>query len=218
MTSRTSSSTSKCFRSAALVVALLISASACNGGGVQPAASPPAESQSPSAASTPSATPTPTPSYKPADASGRAQNVPVPVLPEVAKSETKEGLEAFARYWFQLLSYGYETGDTGPLESVTSPACSPCGTAKSDIIPWHQEGRWLIGGQITTPAVETTFSAGADGIYKVAVQVHQVPLTYVRADGSVAQKGEQKDDTGNLLLVAFRNNTWHVDDVGSIVG
>ncbi|MFP5313120.1 MAG: DUF6318 family protein, partial [Actinomycetes bacterium] len=74
-----------------------------------------AETPTPSA----SATPTPTPSavYKPADATGPAQNVPVPVLPEVAKTETKEGLEAFAKYWYELLSYGYESGDTKPLSS-----------------------------------------------------------------------------------------------------
>lgn len=218
MTSRTSLSGPWRACAVAWVSISLMSATACSEGGTPPPGSPPAASQSPSEPATPSATPTPTASYKPADATGKAQNVPVPELPEAAKAETKEGLEAFARYWFKLLSYGYETGDVGPLESVTSTACSPCGEAKRDIIPWHQDGRWLIGGQITTPAVETTFSAGADGLYKVAVQVHQVPLTYVRADGSVAQKGEQRDDTGNLLLVAYRNNAWHVDDVGNIVG
>ncbi|MCU1520891.1 MAG: hypothetical protein JWN19_1276 [Arthrobacter sp.] len=218
MTSRTSNSTIKRVRSAALVAALLMSATACSGGGAQPPASPMAETQSPSAASTPSATPTPTQSYKPADASGRAQNVPVPVLPEVAKSETKEGLEAFARYWFQLLSYGYETGDTTLIKTVTAPTCAPCAEAAKEIQDWHQAGRWLVGGQITTPAVETTFSIGADGAYKVAVQAHQAPLTYVRADGTVAQEGQEKDDTGNLLLIAYRNHAWHVDDVGKIVG
>lgn len=217
MTSRISFSSSTRTRAAALVSVMLMSVTACTGGGAAPSA-PPSATQSPTPSPTPSATPSPAASYKPADASGRAQNVPMPVLPEAAKAETKEGLEAFARYWFQLLSYGYETGDTSPLESVTSPVCVPCGTAKGDMVSWHKEGRWLIGGQITTPAVETTFSSGSDGIYKVAVQVHQVPLTYVRADGSVAHKEQQKDDTGNLLLVAFRNSAWHVDDVGSIVG
>lgn len=218
MTSRTWSTTIGRGRSAALVAAILMSATACSGGGAEPVASPTSGTQGPSTVSTPSATPTPTPSYKPADATGRARNVPVPVLPEVAKTETKEGLEAFARYWFQLLSYGYETGDTKPLESVTAPACAPCAEARKEMSDWHQDGRWLIGGQITTPAVETTFSIGADGMYKVAVQAHQLPLTYVRADGSVAQEGQQKDDTGNLLLIAYRNQAWHVDDVGKIVG
>ena len=44
--------------------------------------------------------------------------MPVPELPEAAKAETKEGLEAFARYWFALLNYAYETGDMSGLNSI----------------------------------------------------------------------------------------------------
>src|SRR6478736_5613204 len=77
---------------------------------------------------TAAATPTSTPSavYKPADATGPAQNVPVPVLPEVAKTETKEGAEAFTKYWFSVLSYAYETGDTAALSTLSKPECTVC--------------------------------------------------------------------------------------------
>lgn len=91
-------------------------------------ASPKAESQPPSRSGTPpataSATPTsagtstaaptatakPTPTYKPADANGPAQNVPLPVKPALADKFSKAGIEAFAKYWYATLSYGYETG------------------------------------------------------------------------------------------------------------
>ncbi len=111
MTSRTSLSGPRRACAAALVTISLMSVAACSGGGTPPPGTPPSDSQSPSTPSTPSATPTPTASYKPADATGKAQNVPVPELPEAAKAETKEGAEAFARYWYTLLNYAYETGD-----------------------------------------------------------------------------------------------------------
>jgi hypothetical protein len=145
-------------------------------------------------------------------------NVPVPVLPEVAKTETKEGATAFASYWFSILSYSYETGDLTRLESLTPPSCAPCQKAKDVISAWHSEGRWLVGGQITTPVVETTFTKDAEAKYKVAVQVHQLPLTYIRADGSVARTDSQQPDTGNLLLLSYGDNAWHLHDVGNIVG
>jgi hypothetical protein len=105
----------------AVVAAAALALTGCNSGGEPNNGGSASPSASESA--TPSATPTPTPAaaYKPADATGRAQNVPVPVLPEVAKTETKEGLEAFARYWFELLSYSYETGDTKQLEAASDP-------------------------------------------------------------------------------------------------
>jgi hypothetical protein len=222
MTSRSSVFRRRRAVAAAALAALLLLTTACNSGGSPPGSPPATDSPSESAISTstatPTSTPTPTPSYKPADASGKAQNVPVPVLPEAAKAETKEGAIAFASYWFSLLSYGYETGDLKPLDSVTSRTCGPCITAKKVVNAWHEGGRWLIGGQISTPAIETTFSIGSDDSYKVVVQAHQIPLTYVRADGTVAKTDPQGDDTGNLLFISYRDSAWHLNDVGNIVG
>lgn len=218
MTSCTSSSTIKRFRSAAVLAVLLMSANACSGGGAQPATSPTTGTESPSASSTPSATPTPTPSYKPADASDRAQNVPVPVLPEVAKSETKEGALAFASYWFSLLSSGYETGNLVALNTVTSPGCEACEKAKSVITSWHADGRWLVGGKITTPSVSSEFVKDADSSYQVVVQSHQTPLTYMRPDASVARSDPQPDDKGNLLFLRYNGGIWTLVNVGRIVG
>ena len=217
MTSHTSLSGPRRACAAALVSISLMSVTACSGGGTPPPESPQSASQSPSEAPTPSATPTPTASYKPADATGKAQNVPVPELPEAAKAETKEGAIAFAGYWFSLLSYGYESGELTPLESVTSTACEPCEKAKGVIRAWHSEGRWLMGGKITTPSISTEFAKSAESTYQVVVQAHQTPLTYMRSDGSKARSDPQPDDTGNLLFVAFKDGVWHLVDVGRIV-
>jgi hypothetical protein len=89
----------------ALTAALLLSS--CQGGsapGGPPSetgsttASPTASVSVPSASATPSAPPV----YKPADAKGKAENVPVPVMPELAKENSKAGLEAFIGYWYEL--------------------------------------------------------------------------------------------------------------------
>ncbi|WP_332760841.1 DUF6318 family protein, partial [Pseudarthrobacter sp.] len=91
MTSHITSTTSRRSRLhlVAAVAASVLLLTSCNSGG-DPGGT---TSASPSQTVSPSATPTPTatPAYVPASASGRAQNVPVPVLPEVAKTETKEG-------------------------------------------------------------------------------------------------------------------------------
>ncbi|WP_442960717.1 DUF6318 family protein [Pseudarthrobacter sp. MM222] len=187
-----------------------MSAAACSGGGTQPGASPTAESQSPSAASTPSATPTPAPSYKPADASGRAQNVPVPVLPEVAKSETKEGLEAFARYWFQLLSYGYETGDTTPLDAITTPGCELCLNVTQAISSNYESGKWLAGGRVETPSVSTSYAEQPDGQYQVVVQVQQAMISYIGPGGTEFRTPTPPSDTGNVMIAEFASGAWRL--------
>ena len=218
MTSRSSSFGRRGRIGAVFVAMTLLPVTACTGGGTTPGATAAPATSSPAASPTPTATPTPTASYKPADASGRAQNVPVPVLPEAAKAETKEGAIAFAAYWFSLLSFGYETGELAEFEAVTSPACEPCAKAKNVISAWHSEGRWLIGGKITTPSVSSEFVRDVDATYQVVVQAQQTPLTYMRQDGSIARSDPPPDDTGNLLFVTFSGGVWTVANVGRIVG
>jgi Family of unknown function (DUF6318) len=201
-----------------VIAVFLLAGTSCSGSGAQPTASPTSAAPGLAASSTPSATPTPIPSYKPADASGRAQNVPVPELPEVAKSETKEGLEAFARYWFQLLSYGYETGDLARLTSITSRECRACERAKEVISGWHADGRWLVGGKTVTPSVSTTFVIAPDGNYQVAIQVAQAAISYYNADGTLHEATPKPEDTGNLMLAVFRDGAWYVNNIQRIVG
>lgn len=201
---------------AVLVALSLFPITACTGGGATPGATAAPPSSSPTGSPTP--TPTPTASYKPADASGRAQNVPVPELPEAAKAETKEGLEAFARYWFQLLSYGYETGDVSRMVDITNPVCRSCERAKVVITGWHDAGRWIVGGMTQTPSVSTTFDVAPDGNYQVAVQVSQVSISYYNADGSLHQSDPKPEDTGNLMLAVFRDGAWYVNNIQPIVG
>jgi Family of unknown function (DUF6318) len=207
------------FGGLAFVVGGLLLLAGCSGGApADPGAASPTATESPSPSPSPTATATPSAVYKPADASGPAQNVPVPVLPEVAKTETKEGLEAFAKYWFSVLSYSYESGDIALFQSMTPSPCEACQKVNKVIKDWHSEGRWLVGGKLSTPVVNTTFIRGQDGRYQVAVQVHQDPLSYMRADGTVARTDPQAPDQGNLLVLVYENGAWSVVELGSIVG
>jgi hypothetical protein len=159
------------------------------------------------------ATPTPTPSaaYKPADASGPAQNVPVPVLPEVAKTETKEGLEAFTKYWFEELNYAYQTGDTAKFQAMNAPTCDYCSKLVSALATNYEGDRWLAGGSIAVPAATTTFERASDGNYQVVLQVLQTPISYYQPGGAEFRPASKASNTGNVLLADFKDAAWHVN-------
>jgi hypothetical protein len=218
MTSRTSISGRWRSCAAALIAASLLSVTACTGGEAPPGGSPAPESPSFSAMSTPNATPTPTASYKPADASGRAQNVPVPVLPEAAKAETKEGLEAFARYWYSLLNYSYETGDLSRITAVSSPSCALCGKVFPGIEKWNADGRWIVGATITVHAVQSPFVRTSTGEFQVAVQSQQRAGLLKNADGTEGQAVAESAMLGDLMVVRYEKGTWAVQNVDRLGG
>lgn len=217
MTSQ-NSFTSRAVRSgaAALVVGLALALSGCNSGGSPGpgGTSSQVAEEKPTASAT--ATPTPTPSavYKPADASGPAQNVPVPALPEVAKTETKEGAEAFAKYWFQLLSYGYETGDTERLSALSGPDCLFCKGLVDNIETAWSDGKWISGGQIETPAV--TADAPAGGSTYVTLQVIQKELVVRDADGSPYQEPTAATNSGSRATASFGSAGWTINKLSLI--
>lgn len=216
MTSRTSISRRRRPIAGAIVTAVLLSITACSGGGDPPPGSAAAESPSPSVSTTPTATPTPTASYKPADAFGKARNVPVPVRPEAAKAETKEGLEAFARYWFQLLNFAYETGHVAGLASVTSASCEFCSNITRSLDSNYQNGQWLAGGSIETPSISSVFDAQGDGQYQVVVQVQQATIKYFSPGGTEFRKPTPPSDTGNVMLAAYTDGGWRITELHPI--
>ena len=188
--------------------------------GEDPQGSPntgPASSTSQTATPTQSvtATPKPTPVYKPADAKGRAQNVPVPVKPALADKNSKEGLEAFAKYWYSLLNYGFETGDLTGWVKLTSATCEFCNVLKNSIAVGYKEGRWQAGGRLSTPSVESRYKSGAQS-QQVIVQVIQEKTQYYKADKSVGRSPAAGSNTASVVLAKYSSGSWAVSDLHPI--
>ena len=210
MTPRTSFS-ARIFMIASLAAALALTA--C-GNTTQPQTEQSATATG-SATATVSPSPTPTAVYKPADAKGKAENVPVPVLPEAAKANSKEGVEAFARYWFQALSYAYETGDARVLKQTTGPSCVLCTNLQEAITAAWADGKWIVGGRIETPVVVGKYGAGGESP-QATIQAIQQLIEIRRADGTLYQDPTKASNRGMQLVATFSANGWTVIDLGLI--
>lgn len=180
----------------ATFVAGTLALAGCQGGGP-----PPGTTETTTASATPSATPVPAPTavYKPADAQGKAQNVPVPVKPALADENSKAGLEAFVGYWFALLNYGYETGNLAEWQKLTSPSCVFCTSLKDGIETSYSKGRWLAGGRISTPSLEATLAVDG-GVPKVLVQTVHAPVAYYNADGTEGRAASAGSSSASVVL------------------
>lgn len=190
-------------------------AEAADNGSSGPAA---AESSSPSESVTPSATPTPTAAaYKPATAEGPAENVPLPVMPEIAKEESKEGLIAFGQHWFDLVNYGYETGDAAPIREISAPDCEICASFYEDLEEGYANDDWIQGGELTIRSSGTAFVKTPDGRYQLLLSVIQGAGSNRGPNGKVY--GELSGDeasTAQIMEATYESGRWIVHLVENI--
>ncbi|MFK0004904.1 DUF6318 family protein [Paenarthrobacter sp. NPDC090522] len=153
--------------------------------------------------------------YKPADATGKAQNVPVPVMPALAKENTKEGLEAFIRYWYAQLSYVDETGDMSGWLPLFVQECRLCLGLRESGDDGYRNGRWLSGGRITVATVEHQWIDGATRQWS-KVQVIQDAIDYHNPDGSAGRARSEASNDAFALFATYGDNRWTVVDLGVI--
>lgn len=217
MTSRTFSSGRLRLSAISVLAASVLVLSGCSNGEGPKEGSGDGTTPSASAATTPSATPTPTPTpaYKPADATGKAQNVPVPVKPALADKNSKEGLEAFTRYWYQALSYAYETGDTSLVMSVSGPDCRFCSGLREGLKTAWQGNKWIVGGKIQTPTVRAKFSPGGKS-QQATVQVIQQEIAIYKAKEALFQSVTKATNTASQAVLSFDSTGWTIIDLGLI--
>ncbi|QSZ47435.1 DUF6318 family protein [Arthrobacter sp. D5-1] len=182
-------------------------------------ASPTISTAAPAASATPGTPGSPPASavYKPADAKGKAQNVPVPVMPELAKEYSKAGLEAFIGYWYATYSYATETGDLTAWIASTDTTTESGAAYKKAVELNYINGRWVVGGRITTPVIEVLWKEASDQ-QSAKVQVLQERIQYFDADGSSGQEMTPAYNTAEAVMLSYRDGKWQVTDNGLIVG
>ncbi|WP_256212823.1 DUF6318 family protein [Arthrobacter sp. yr096] len=192
--------------------------SACQGGSVlggSPSVTGSTTASPTSSVTASAASPSPTASlvYKPADAKGKAQNVPVPVMPELAKENSKAGLEAFIGYWFQQLSYAYETGDVSKTKESSSNSCRLCADLLSGVATNYTEGRWLIGGLYQTPVIEVLWETSSTP-QRAKVQVLQQQIVYMNPDGSTGRENTAATNDAAAFFGIYKDGSWSTTDLG----
>ncbi|KUG61326.1 hypothetical protein AVL61_13045 [Kocuria rosea subsp. polaris] len=171
------------------------------------AASP--SSAAPSAsASTATPDPDATPDdYVPASLDGPAKNVPKPVMPALAKEESREGAQAFLDYWSDAKWYAYETGDASLVRDVTSRHCEACKAEFKDVEALYAEGFWTVGGRDSITIQDANLVEANDGIYKPVVEYSRKPGQLVK-HGKVVKNAVGEPSDPSLVYLDFADEEW----------
>lgn len=175
------------------------------------AAAAPSSTGSPGASATaPAPGPDATPAdYVPASLDGPAQNVPKPVMPDLAREESREGAQAFLDYWSDAMWYAYQTGDTSYVREVASETCETCMEQLDLIDNIYADNAWFIGGREAPVIQDSDLQRSADGIYKPIVVTGAEGVKLVE-DGKVTYEAFPRSGQGDPFLVYmdFSDGDW----------
>ena len=94
-----------------------------------------------------------------------------PEQPEEMSAGGEPGAKATARYYLKARAYAWNTGDTGPLKSISEESCVHCQNAITHVEEFYAHGYWGTGGyndvtetQIVRSLDENEFGPGAYAI------------------------------------------------------
>lgn len=124
--------------------------------------------------------------YVPASAEGPAQNVPKPVMPAVMKEETQEGAEAAVKYFWETVYYAEQTGDTAPIDSLSSEYCEFCELSASNLSSIYRNGGWYTG---TKAKVSSSILRPSSTGYTATILVDTPKGTGFDKEGQIAPGG-----------------------------
>lgn len=216
------------FRMFVVLIAGTLTLSGCQGDPDEartgsPSSSPPtstAVSAPPTASPDPSGgASTAAPEPSPASSIGPAANIPVPTKPALADENSKEGLEAFTRYWFELLNYAYETNDWAPFDAETDPGCRTCASIKGNVSALYDQGRWVQGANISVVSFSTEFEESVTGSISSFVENQQGQIVYFNADGTELKVTPMQPEPAiDVVIAIWDKGSWLMLDYGTPEG
>ena len=185
-------------------------------GGTSPPTAATTPAASAKASSTPVTSPSPSAVYRPASAHGPAENVPLPKLPKLAKQKSKEGLIAFAEYWYKTVEYAHETGDVSLIREISGPQCFACNKTYDRMTQGFAEGDWLAGGKFDIRAIESEFVETGDGRYQLLVRLSQREVISYGPKDTIYAVVDEGPPGVQIMEATYTTGRWTAENVETI--
>jgi hypothetical protein len=150
-----------------------------------------------------------------ATASSSALGSPTPTAD--ITSGTPESAIAFTRYYFDVLSYAYRTGDDGLLKMLSDDSCQTCAYYSARIASVYGAGGHISGGQLTVLDASVTGDAPTDASeVPVNVLASSAEYSEVDASGTVQVTEPAVEEFGARVTLSRSMEAWKVARVQSL--
>ena len=133
-----------------------------------------------------------------------------PEQPEEMSKGDEAGAAAAARYYLNASSYAWNTGDTGPLKSISDEECAFCWDQRSKIEEFYAHGYWAAGAHSSitnTQAIEREGSNYEGDVYLVQFRIDEHLAEGYTSNGF---QESQSRDTVIIFRVGWDGSNWRV--------
>ncbi|MFL0459464.1 DUF6318 family protein [Kytococcus sedentarius] len=137
-------------------------------------------------------------------------------MPPVAKENSEEGAEAFARWYVETLNHLYQHPQAGILDKYAGKDCQRCDRFAQVVREFSANDERAESAPFKDVGANSLATEGDEYIARVALE--QQPTRVVSADGSVGYQFEADDDQGLLFELTFSGDGWLIDDLLSNPG
>jgi hypothetical protein len=141
---------------------------------------------------------------------------PSPTLPAAAQQPTREGAEAFFRYFFTLYSYSFQLPDDKGLRLVSDPGCKFCSSAVESIESGMAKRQYTEGGALVVTTVVVAPGDPTDRLIVNAI-VDQNPGRILGKNGAVLRSVPGREALRVDAAVRWSQGSWIMIEV-RIVG
>ena len=134
-----------------------------------------------------------------------------PEQPEEMSAGGETGAKAAARYYLNLGSYAWNTGDTGPLKSISDADCVYCRSEYTHIDEFYAHGYWAAKGY--TDVIETqVIEQLPDEKYGPDAYAVQFRIDEHVAEGYTSNGFQQAEVYSTIVQLHARwdGTAWHI--------
>ena len=159
--------------------------------------------------------------YIPASEDGPAENVPEPRLPAETTEHSARGAEATLKYFWDAEAYASLTGDSAPLDAVSSDSCAFCAESIEGWPSNYDQGYWSVThGDIEVEVTETKYGvmeAEHEDVAFVYFSLKEPPTDFYDESGALLEGSFDSIERRNWiaeLIYDDEEQSWIVKGLG----
>ncbi|OLT33910.1 hypothetical protein BJF82_11495 [Kytococcus sp. CUA-901] len=129
-------------------------------------------------------------------------------MPPVAKENSEEGAEAFARWYVETLNHLYQHPQTGILDQYAGDNCKGCATQLRVMDRSVRNGE-VAQGDVYSILGSSVLMTG-DSRYEAVVAFRQHPVVFIDSQGKQVDKMKAQEEFGLRFELQY-DDEWRVE-------